>query len=411
MSFCIRVCVVLSAAVCLLGTPQLPAQELTEETALRRFEAESPRVRALRAGVEVVRAEMRGRSLAPNPTVAFTREVAGGTKDDFFLVQQTLPVTGRLGLLRRAGQAAVNATQAESSHALLQLRSNLRLAFYDLLLAQEREVVLRRGVVELEEVVRILRLREQEGEGSAFDRLRAERELADIGAESSTTEVLRAQAQSRLASFFAPGTEPNSLTAKAEFSSRGPLPPLVQLVARALAARSDYKAGEWQMERLRFERNAAQRKRIPEPVLTAGSKTVRALGIVSRGYVVTLTVPIPLFNRGQTEAARARADYRRVQAERDALRQHIETKVTAAHAAARIRRRTADTYVRELGEKGIELARIAQIAYQEGEQGILELLDAQRVSLLSQLRALELSASAKQAEIELDRAAGEEVLP
>ena len=411
MSFCIRVCVVLSAAVCLLGTPQLPAQELTEEAALRRFEAESPQVRALRAGVEVVRAEMRGRSLAPNPTVAFTREVAGGTKDDFFLVQQALPVTGRLGLLRRAGQAAVNATQAESNYALLQLRSDLRLAFYDLLLAQEREVVLRRGVVELEEVVRILRLREQEGEGSTFDRLRAERELADIGAELGAAEVLRAQAQSRLASFFAPGTEASSLTAKAEFSSRGPLPPLPQLVARALAARSDYKAREWQMERLRFERNAAQRKRIPEPVLTAGSKTVRALGIVSRGYVVTLTVPIPLFNRGQTEAARARADYRRVQAERDALRQRIETKVTAAHAAARIRRRTANTYVRELGEKGIELARIAQIAYQEGEQGILELLDAQRVSLLSQLRALELSASAKQAEIELDRAAGEEVLP
>ena len=81
------------------------------------------------------------------------------------------------------------------------------------------------------------------------------------------------------------------------------------------------------------------------------------------------------------------------------------------HAAARIRRRTADTYVRELGEKGIELARIAQVAYREGEQGILELLDAQRVSLLSQLRVLDLSASAKQAEIELDRAAGEEVLP
>jgi cobalt-zinc-cadmium efflux system outer membrane protein len=349
--------------------------------------------------------------LVPNPTIAYTREDAGGTKDDFFLVQQALPVTGRLGLLRRAGQAAVNATQAESSYALLQLRSDLRLAFYDLLLAQEREAVLRRGVVELEEVVRILRLREQEGEGSAFDRLRAERELADIGAELGATEVLRAQAQSRLASFFAPGTEASSLTAKAEFSSRGPLPPLAQLVARALAARSDYKAGEWQMERLRFERDAAQRKRIPEPVLTAGSKTVRALGIVSRGYVVTLTVPIPLFNRGQTEAARARADYRRVQAERDALRQRIETKVTAAHAAARIRRRIADDYVRELGEKGVELARIAQIAYREGEQGILELLDAYRVSLLSQLRALELSASAKQAEIELDRAAGEEVLP
>ncbi len=67
--------------------------------------------------------------------------------------------------------------------------------------------------------------------------------------------------------------------------------------------------------------------------------------------------------------------------------------------------------MRELGEKSTELAQIAQVAYQEGEQGILELLDAYRVALLSQRRALELLAAAKRAEIELDRAVGEEVLP
>ena len=407
----IRACAVLAAAVCLLGAPLLSAQELTEKEALRRFETESPQARALAARVNVVRAETKGWSLFPNPSVGYTREDAGGSKDDFLLVQQTLPVTGRLGLLRRAGKAAVNATQAESSHVLLQLRSDLRSAFYDVLLAQEREAVLRQGVGELEEVVRILRLRELEGEGSAFDRLRAERELADIGAELNAAEVLRAQAQSRLASFFAPGADSSSLTVKAGFSNRGPLPPLPQLVARALEGRRDYRAEEWKMERLRFERKAAERQRIPEPVLTAGVKTVRQLGTVSRGYVVAVTVPIPLFNRGQTEAARARAEHERVQMGREALQQRITTEVTAAYATAKLRQRVASSYVQELGEKGAELARIARLAYQEGEQGILELLDAHQVALFSQLRVLELLASAKQAEIELDRTVGEEVLP
>jgi outer membrane protein TolC len=41
----------------------------------------------------------------------------------------------------------------------------------------------------------------------------------------------------------------------------------------------------------------------------------------------------------------------------------------------------------------------------------LELLDAYRVTLNSSLRRLDLLAAAKQAEIELDRAIGEEIFP
>ncbi len=411
MFFYIRVCAVLSAAVCLLGTPQLSAQELTEKEALQRFEMESPQARALAARVTVVRAETRGWSLFPNSSVGYTREDAGGTKDDFLVVQQQLPVTGRLGLLRRAGESAVKASEAKSRYELVQLRGELRAAFYDLLLSQRREEVLRQGIKELEEVVRILLVREREGEGSAFDRLRGERELADTRAQLNDSEVLRAQAQSRLASFFAPGTEPNTLTVKGEMKSADPLPPLPQLVERALEVRGDYRAGEWRMQRLDFERKAANRQRIPEPILSAGLKTVREFGLVDRGYVVAVTVPIPLFNRGQAEAARASAEQGKTQAEQAALQQRIETEIKAAYAAARIRRRIAGSYARELGDKGAELAQVAQLAFREGEQGILELLDAHRVALDSRLRVLELMSSAKQAEIELDRAVGEEVLP
>jgi len=58
----------------------------------------------------------------------------------------------------------------------------------------------------------------------------------------------------------------------------------------------------------------------------------------------------------------------------------------------------------------MELERIAQTAYQEGELGILELLDAYRVHWQSSLRVLELIAASKQAEIELERAVGKPVL-
>ncbi len=189
------------------------AQEMTEAEAVQRFERENAQVRALAARVREVRAEFRVFSLAPNPSVTYTREDSAGTRDDLLLVHQALPVTGRLGLLRRAGDSATCAAQANADYSLLLLRSEFRMSFYTLLLAQAREAHTAKAVSDLQEILRILRGREREGEGSAFDRLRAERELADAQANLASAQALLAQARSRLAAMLAPGTDPTALKA------------------------------------------------------------------------------------------------------------------------------------------------------------------------------------------------------
>ena len=411
MSFCGWRCVVQFAFLVALSAASTAAQEMTEADTLRRFERENAQVRALAARVREVRAESRAASLAPNPSVTYTREDSAGTQDNFLLVQQALTVTGRLGLLRRAGDSATSAAQASTNYSLLLLRSEFRLAFYALLLAQERETHLAKGVNDLEGILRILRDREREGEGSKFDQLRAERELADARANHASAQVLLAQARSRLAAMLAPGTEPASLSAKVEVMVGAALPPVQDLVARALEKRGDLAARKSDLERLGYEERAAQRLRIPEPVFSAGLKRTTLPGVRDNGYTVSVTVPIPLFNRGQAEVERTRAAQERTQSEIAAQRQQIETEVKASYEGVRLRRRIADQYAKELGQKGVELSRIAQLAYQEGEQGILELLDAYRTFLFSRLQVLEMAWSAKQAEIELNRAVGEEVLP
>jgi hypothetical protein len=75
-----------------------------------------------------------------------------------------------------------------------------------------------------------------------------------------------------------------------------------------------------------------------------------------------------------------------------------------------MRRQAAEEYRLRFDQEGSELERIAQAAYQEGELGILELLDAYRVRRLSRLRTLELATASKQAEIDLERAAGKPIL-
>jgi hypothetical protein len=95
-----RTCLV--AVVLALTCAAAQAQQITEEEALRRFNEQSPHARALAARINVARAEARLGTQVPNPSIGISREDAGGSTDQFFTADQLLPVSGRLGLLRRA---------------------------------------------------------------------------------------------------------------------------------------------------------------------------------------------------------------------------------------------------------------------------------------------------------------------
>ena len=201
------------------------------------------------------------------------------------------------------------------------------------------------------------------------------------------------------------------LTVRGEFAGEDSLPALQELLAQAVAARGDYLSGERQLERYAFERRAAGRVAIPDPIVTAGLKSSTAPGRSGNGYVVSVTVPLALFNHGQADRDRLRATEGRTRSEQAARRQQIESDVRAAYEAVRLRRQAAETYSRSIGNTGAEMARAAQVAYEEGDRGILELLDANRVAMQAGVQALELSWLSKQAEIELNRSVGVEVWP
>lgn len=385
------------------------AQELTEQEAVRLFLTASPHTRELRAGVASVRARTSAYGLWPNPGAAFIHEGAGLAQ--YWQMEQQMPVSGRLGIMRKAGSATVRVAESRSSFALWELSSDVRSAFYTLLLSQERETGIGEGLVKLREIVRILREREKQGEGAAFDRLRAERELTELQTELVSARVLRAQSRSRLASFFSSETQPGDLQAKGKLrGSAITLPPVSELIARALEVRADYAAEQQQLETFRYEQQAARRRRIPEPVVFAGLKRAEVISGIAYGPVVGVSVPLPVFNRGQAEVARLRAESERGEARRRILEQRILTEVKGAYATLEMRRRIARVYEEELRSSGARLEGIARVAYEEGELGILELLDAYRVDHRSRLKSMELTGAAKLAEIELERVVGEPVL-
>lgn len=379
---------------------------ITLEEALRLSET-SPLAATLGLEVDRARAEVRASGLWPNPEVLVSREEALGTVDRFENLSVPLPLTGRLSLEKSAARSGLRATEARTRLARVSpVRASVREAFLDLLVAQERTSSLSAGLSRLSELVEVLRARETEGESSGFDRMRAERERAEVQADflESQGQVVRPRAG--LAALV--GLPSDGLKADGILETAPSLPSVEQ--ARILAgSRGDVLALDAEAERADYLARAARRRAIPEPSLTLGAKTTEVASEADTGSVAAISISIPVFDRGQGARAIARAEGALLRSQREALSRQAVAEAEAAFAEAAARREAAESYA--IAADPAELARIARAAYDAGEMRILELLDSYRTALNVSLRTIDLRGEARRAEIELDRALGTEVVP
>jgi len=396
------------AALLIVSVPAASQTVLPEAEAIARLSADSPRARAIRAGVDVARAEALGAARYPNPRLSVDREAVAGVAETLTTVLQPLPITGRRTLERASAVAVADAAAQRADDDVRRLRADLRLAYAALAAAQVRERELTRSRQQLVELARILERREAAGDAAGFDRLRSEREVLDLEADLVLVASERARAQARLASFFAAGTDPSTLVVADLPPGAHDLPPVDVLVERAEQTRGQWLALHKDREAAQLAIRAADRRRIPEPEVLAGTKS-SSLGGGDVGSVVGVQATLPLFDRGGPERAVAQARARQAEAELDAFRVLLRADVAAARTAAQERRRAAETY-REAALKNIgEVERIARVSYDAGERGILELLDAYRTGASARVRQAALDAATRQAEIELEFISGWEI--
>ena len=396
------------AALLTVSVPAASQTVLPEAEALARLSADSPRARAIRAGVDVARAEISVAGRWPNPRLTVDRESVAGVSETLTTVLQPLPVTGRRGLEREAASAAADANASRAEDEGRRLRADLRLAYAELAAAQLRERELSRSRAQLVDLVGILDRREAAGDVAGFDRLRAAHEVLDMDADLMIAASDVVHAQARLAGFFAPGTEATTLVAADPPPGAPDLPPLDALIERAeqtrgrlLALRKDQEAAQWAIR-------AADRRRFPEPEVLAGTKSSN-VGGGDVGSVIGVQATLPIFDRSRPERAVAQARVSQAQAELDAFRVTLRADVAAARVAAQVRRRVAESY-RDLALSNVgEVERIARVSYDAGERGILELLDALRTSSSARIRQAALDVAARTAEIELEFVSGWEI--
>src|SRR5262245_12099267 len=145
---------------------------LTEADALARLSTDSPRVRAIRSGIDVARVDVLAAGRWPNPRLTVDRESVAGVTEYLTMVSQPLPTTGRRDLDVQAASERASATASRADDDLRRLRADLRLAFADLLGAQVRVSELTAARDRLRAIEDMLARSECAGRAGGFRRIR-----------------------------------------------------------------------------------------------------------------------------------------------------------------------------------------------------------------------------------------------
>jgi outer membrane protein TolC len=381
------------------------AQELTESQLVDLIVRDGAQARAIRLGADVVRREQAARAVLPNPSIAYTREGAGYT--EFLQLEQFLPIFGSRGALLRAGAAATQAAEAERDGRLWQLRADARALVARLLAEQEKLEASAVTVREVERISTLLRIREKEGEGSRFDRVRAEQELADARQISLEAAASAAEVRAAIAAVVSDGARITRV-AGTLYVGRA-IPAVDALSERALTTRGELRALSAASERFRLEADAARRAKLPAPAIVGGMKRAEGTSGRESGGLLGINVTVPLFDSGRRESARWLAERDRTEAERALTTQSIRAQVAATSEVLALRQEAIR--VADAGSPAGELTQIAELSYTEGEAGILELLDAHRTAARARLRAIDMRLAARLTQIALERVVGDTIWP
>ncbi|PLW82513.1 hypothetical protein CWI75_12240 [Kineobactrum sediminis] len=352
-----------------------------------------------RRGIARGRVESAGRW--DNPEIEYDWEsldYAGGSVDEnSFLVRQRFDLAGVKRLERLSASLDMEAEQARIELSKRELVSQVREVFYSAMAAKRRQREVKRWQARLEELALAIAARVQAGDVSRYDETRVARELALLEGESLAVSSEAESARDGLA----------TLTGQESFELLGQvLPPgappdsLPSLVGRhplldALGAEADSAA---QLQ------EAANRERWPQVSLGLGYKESRQPGMQADGTMISLGIELPLFDRGQGRKNTAKERSRLITVERQ-----LEEQRLLVEARAIVRRWQASIgAVDALGrEQSQGLIGMAEAAYEAGEISVMELMDAWRAELNTQLQLISSSLAARQAYIDWQTFTGE----
>jgi len=387
---------VLATGLCSASLPLAAQEALTEEVAIARALARE----GIAARDDANRAEAAAGAamIGPldNPSLEVSRQSAGGTTEWQLGLVQPIDLAGGRAALRKAARSEAEAVESDIVWRRLNLVADTRRAYVGCAAAGAELQVWQVHAADLAEAARIANARAKEGDTAVYDVRRTRVAQSSAAAELRLAEGERAAGCAALAALTGvadPQVPPAAITAL-----RSGTPG---------AARADLVAQEQRLQAASQRVLAARRARLPQLTIGAGVWRVDegAGAGVAYGPTVALGVTLPIWNGGGAAVAEAEARERGLAADLAIAQRSAEAEQQAAATRA-IAAQDAAVAAAGARDDAARLGPIALAAYQAGETGVVELVDAYEAQRDGELSVIAHARRAAEAAITYDLATG-----
>lgn len=375
------------AFVCCLGVEMGRAADVkprsyTLDDILRIALEQNPSIAGVQAGIEQSEGRKQAAGAYLNPTFngnagrGAIRDPSTGVSitERTFTVEQPLEWLGKRSARRRAAEAGLEGAHAAVEETRLDVSSEVKAAFYSMLLAQRRTDLAKDNLGMMEKLSEIVKIRLASGDATRFELMKTEVESLKVRQELARSRSTINMARAELDALTA-GALGIDFVVEGEFLAFEAPPSLQVLIGRAWDQHPTIRRLSRQVEQAGHQVVHEQESRIPN--VTVSGQYHREAG--DESINAGLSVPIPLWYRQQGEIAVAYGTKRR--AEADLIRAQVSLAKAITQQMQEVR--TAKDQITLFEEGFLKQAQrtvdIARASFQQGYAGLLDLLDAQRV--------------------------------
>ena len=395
-------------------------QRLTLGGAVERARRSHPLIVAAKQRVAIAEAEKLESGLKPNPSLTVSGEnfplgpapkgfEFGSGVDWFAVYTQTFETGGKRNLRVSLAEHNLEVAQGEASAVERRVVFEVKVAYQRVASARLRVELVRENHAGLSQLAGLNEVQVKEGyiaEGDLIKaRLEAQRvefQLRRAGLEYVRTkiELLRAMG----ASSFEEGELSFEIAEELNFQ---PVSINTTLLREAAMRLPQVQAAQSRVERAESLLRLEQARVRPDITASVGYKRNGP----DNALYAAVSAPLPLYNRNQTQIARAQAEVEAARAELQYAHNTVLAELAAARRAVEFNQKQVESLRAEFLSLADESRSVSLAAYREGAVDLLVLLDAQRVRSQAQELYFQALYDYQLAIHELERAAGIERLP
>lgn len=366
-------------------SPEPSARALTLDEVERIALAENPEIHVAARKVAMAEAHVptTGRLDDPqfmvrNWQVPLNKPWDLNAAQNMLMFSQSLPGPGKRLLETSVAQSDVTVAKDELESVRLQIRVEVRKAFFDLLLAQDEMRIHDQHVQIARQAIEGARIKYTVGKVPQQDVLKAQLAMTRLGEHMIRFERDAEVARARMNTLLDrdPATP---IRVQGDFGITTDLPPDKQLQQVALQSRPDLVEAQAAADKSRVEESLAGKAYVPDFSVAGGYMLMPTGSNPRNNYMFEGSVTLPWLNRRKHDAEISEAAVKVTEqdAEVAAMRNAAYGQIDEALAEARSAQRLARMYHASLEPQAEATLHAAVIAYENNQTDLLDLIDSQ----------------------------------